>query len=139
MSIETELIDFFGNDAAVAGIIGNGDSPESYRIYPLRLPQGYTLPAISFQRISTDREHVIDDGPIGWAWARFQLDMWAETYAEVRQLAEAVRQALDGYNDEMGDVTVAGAFAEGERDLYEEQTEIYRVTQDYLIPYKETP
>ena len=139
MSIETELIDFFEGESSITAIIGNGDSPETCRVYPLKLPQGYTLPAISFQRISTDREHVIDDGPIGWAWARFQFDMWAETYAEARQLTEAVRQALDGYNNKMGSVTVAGAFAEGERDLYEEQTEIYRVTQDYLIPYKETP
>jgi hypothetical protein len=138
MSIETELIDFFVSESSVAAIIGNDDSPETCRIYPLRLPQGYILPAISFQRISTDREHVIDDGPIGWAWARFQFDMWAETYEEVRPLAEAVRQALDGHNNTMGSIMVAGAFAEGERDLYEEQTEIYRVTQDYLIPYKET-
>ncbi len=139
MSIETEIIDLLGNDATVAGLVGNDDSPETYRIYPLRLPQGYTLPAVSFQRVSTNRDHVIDDGPIGWAWARFQFDLWSETYTDVRDLSNAVRQALDGYNGTLGTITVPGIFIESERDLFDETTEFYRVTQDYLVPYSETP
>lgn len=110
----------------------------SSRIYPLRLPQGYTLPAISYQRISAERVHELS-GPTGWAWARFQLDCWSSSYSGVRSLAESVRQSLDGYKGILGGGShVGGIYIEGERDLFEEDAEIYRVTMDFLIPYKET-
>lgn len=63
----------------------------------------------------------------------------ANSYSDVRSLAEAVRQALDGYKGGLGGEThVGGIYIEGERDLFEADAEIYRVTMDYLIPYRGT-
>jgi len=132
MSIESGIVSVLRADGTVSGII-------STRIYPLKLKEGYALPALSYQRVSSVREHNIDVGPIGFAWARFQIDSWAESYTDVRSLAEAVRQCLDGYKGTMGGVNAGGICIKSERDLFEEGTEIYRVIQDYLIPYHEIP
>lgn len=132
MGIEIALRTLLVNDAAVAALAGS-------RVYPLRLPQNYTLPGISYQRISTARTHEIDIGPTGWAWARFQIDCWADSYGTVRSLAEATRQALDGYKGTSSSTHIGGMYIESERDLFEETTEIYRVTLDFLTPYIETP
>ncbi len=123
MSVETDFRGYLINDAMVSGLIGT-------RVYPLMMPQGFTLPAVTYQRVSSDREYDLTDGPVGWCWARFQLDCYADSFSGVRELAEAVRQALDWNN---------GITIEGERDLFEENTEVYRVTQDYLVPHSETP
>lgn len=140
MSIETGLRSHLINDATVAGLVATSDSPPAHRVHPLRLPQGFALPAVSYQRVSADRRHTITDGPTGWAWTRFQVDCWANTYTSVRDLAEAVRQALDGYKGDIGGENhVGGIYIEGERDLFEEDLEIYRVSLDFLIPYIETP
>lgn len=140
MSIETGLRPLLTNDAGVSALVATSDSPPRYRIYPMRLPQGYVLDAISYQRVSAERRHDITDGPIGWAFSRFQFDCWSGSYSGARDLAEALRQALDGYSGDLSDGThVGGIYIEGERDLFEEDTEIYRVSMDFLIPYKETP
>lgn len=131
MAIEVGLRNRLVNDTDVNNLV-------STRVYPLRLPQGYTLPAISYQRISAERIHEMSIGPIGWAWSRFQVDCWANSYGDVRSLAEAVRQSLDGFKGDLDSTHVGGIYIEGERDLFEENAEIYRVTMDFLIPYKET-
>lgn len=137
MSIETGLRTHLINDTDVAALVANSDSPTTYRIYPLRLPQGYTLPAISYQRISADRTHTLS-GPIGRVWPRFQVDCWAESYSTVRDLADKVRLALDGHKGSMGgESNVGGVHLMGEHDLFEEATEIHRVTLDFSIPYFE--
>jgi len=68
------------------------------RVYPVRLPQGATIPAVVYQRISTDpvRSH---SGNSGLATVRFQLSCWAETYDEASTIAEKIRTALHGKRD----------------------------------------
>ena len=130
MSIETGLYSRLTTDTDVSGVI-------STRAYPLRLPQGYTLPALSYQRISTDRVHELD-GVTGRAVARFQVDCWAETYQAVRDLANKVRLALDGHSGTLGSETgIGNIHLVSDRDLFEEDVEIYRATLDFQIQYTE--
>jgi len=133
MSIEEGIRYILINDTDVAALI-------SARVYPMLMPQGYTLPAIVYQRISVDRPHTLDQGPVGRAIGRFQVDCYAETYAAVNELANKVRLALDGFKGDMGSqsVSVGGIHLMSDRDLFEEATEIYRVTHDYFVPYFET-
>ncbi len=73
----------------------------STRMYPLRLPQNATMPAITYQIVSrTHEEHMT--GAAGLALARLQLDCYATTHAGSHALAEAVRASMHGYRGTMG-------------------------------------
>ena len=130
MEAEEAVRTILADDASVADLV-------SARIYPGRLPQGVTLPAIVYQRISAVRLNDLS-GPSGFARPRVQLDLWASTYSGVKALARVVRQALDGYSGEVDGFGVADAILDEELDLYEPGVDDYRVVQDYFIWHGET-
>jgi len=111
------------------------------RVYPLQLPQDTTLPAITYQRISTVRDHAME-APMTLPDARFQFDVWADNYLASKSIAELVRKKLNGYKGAAGGEEIQGAFLDSERDFYEKVsdiTDIYRVSMDFMIWYRETP
>lgn len=72
------------------------------RITPATDPvdkKGTVLPRITYQRISTKRMQS-NDGPTGLSSARVDLNLYAETYDQVQQLAEHVRRIFDGFAGE---------------------------------------
>ncbi len=82
-------------DADVAAIAGS-------RVWPMKLPQSATLPAVVYQRVSTTREDFGLRGPVGPTRSRVQLSCWAATFGEARQLWEAVHGALNGWSGYAG-------------------------------------
>jgi len=118
-------------DGTVSGLV-------STRIYPVKLPQSPDMPAITYSRVSGPRIQTIA-GPSGLAYPRVQVDSWASTYTGIKTLADAVRQALDGYSGTIASIRIGGIMMDGELDLYEPGVEEYRVTQDYIVWYDETP
>lgn len=129
MSLLTALRTYVLADAMVTALVG-------VRMYPRRLPQGPTLPAIAYQRIDTRREHDMD-GPDGLPRARVQLSIWAASVAAAEELAAAVRGRLDGYKGAWGSVTVGSCLCVGERDLDDPETGRNAVVQDYMIQWRE--
>lgn len=123
--IESGLRSYLINHPSVGSLVGT-------RVYPLTLPQGVVLPAITYQQISGPREQAYD-GPSALAHPRFQLDCWAETYGEAVGLARAVRQALDGYQGLMGGVAVRDVVIDNELDGYEPETALWRRTIDVIV------
>lgn len=128
MTIETELRSFVIADATVTGLIGD-------RMYPVRAPQAPVKPYITYQRVSGQRLHDLD-GALGWARPRFQLDCWATTYLGALTLAGAVRSRLNGFHGTLTTLRVA-ILLENSRDDYEEEPDLYRVIQDYIINHAE--
>ena len=90
MSIETEVRTRLTSDGTVSGLV-------STRIYPKRLPQNPTYPALTFGRVSGVRLHNLA-GVAGRGTPRIQIDSWAKTYLGAQALAAAVRASLDGFN-----------------------------------------
>lgn len=134
MSIETAIRSALINNAAVSALVGT-------RVYPMFLAQGYTLPAISYQRITGSRPREQSD-KTGRVNARFQVDCWADTYSGGRDLAGKVIECLDNHRGTLGTGTAAtddvGTIETiTERDDYNETVEVYRVILEFLIPYKE--
>jgi hypothetical protein len=129
VSIESNLYSFLSGKAAVTALV-------STRIYPLKLPQGYSLPAISYQRVSSPRLYALS-GTTGRLRARIQLDCWADTYSAVKGLADAVRGELNGHTGTFGSSTVDSLTLDAERDGFEEDTEVFRVLQEYIISHTE--
>jgi hypothetical protein len=134
MSIETAIRSALINDTDVSALIGT-------RVFPMLLAQGYALPAISYQRISGPRPRHTTDAT-GRVNAIFQIDCWAETYSQARDLSAKVITCLDNHRGTLGTGTAAmddvGTIENTmERDDYNTTVEIYRVILEFLIPYKE--
>lgn len=106
------------------------------RIYPLRLPDGPTYPAITYERVSATRDFVLA-GPGGRVNPRLRVHCWAETYAEAVALADAVRQAVNGHTGAMDGERVDHAELLSDNDLYEPDTRKYRRVLDFTLSHIE--
>lgn len=130
ITIEQGLYHFLTNTAGITALV-------STRIYPNKLPQTVTLPAITYQRISTPRIHTHDtSGKTGTAHPRFQFDAWGTSYASCKAVADAIRAALNGYRGTMGGadpVTVQGALIDDERYDNSPDTGMERIMSDFII------
>ena len=103
------------------------------RVYP-RLPQGVTFPAIRYQRITTNRPLTLD-GASGVVEVTVQVDCLATTYAEAKDLADAVRSILHAYVGAWGNLYARLVKLQTENDFYEQDGDdvTHWVTQRYQI------
>jgi hypothetical protein len=85
---EQAVFEHLAGDSAVRALAGD-------RLYPERLPQKATFPALTYTRIS-NLTSLTQDGPTGSERPRVEIDAWAETYGAAVTLAEAVKSALHG-------------------------------------------
>ncbi len=106
------------------------------RCYPATIPQNPEYPLVLYMKITGVRSHHLQ-GPSGSAHPRFQVEAWAATYAEVKALANAIREALDGYSGTVSGCKVRSILIQSERDSYESAVECHRVIQDYMIWHNE--
>lgn len=133
MTITEGLRSHLLGDPAIAALV-------VARIYPLRVPQKVTMPAIVLTLISDQREPHLR-GISGLARPRYQLDCWAQTYDGATALGALCRQRLDGFAGEWSDggsppvVVYAKVFFDTAQDQFE--TEILgglcRHSADYLV------
>lgn len=121
----SDLRTFVLADGTVAGLV-------ALRMYPSVLPQAPTLPAITYNTISAIRQNTMD-GPDGLPSKRIQIDSWGSTFAQAVSLADAIRQRLDGYRGTMGSTEIKGVFANTERQLYDPDPKLYRISMDFVI------
>ena len=126
--IESAIHYILVNDATVKAI--------TTRCYPVIIPQNPTCPLILFTKITGHRDHHLS-GPSGVAHPRFQIEAWAETYAGAKELADAIREALDGYSGTAKSTAIHSCLIDSERDVYESEIEVYRVIQDYFFWHEE--
>ena len=132
MNIEEALYSCLTSDAGVAALV-------STRIYPNVVPQDIALPAVAYQRISTTRV-MAHDGPTGVANARFQFTVSASTYSSARNVANAIRTALDGFSGLMGGqsgVKVEAVFVENDFDGYNQAGGEQVVRLDAVVIHQE--
>src|SRR5262245_32166531 len=112
----------------------------SSRVYPLEPPQAPTFPLLTYFVVDSVRVREITLGPAGKVRRRVQVDSFAETHSGAWALAEAVREALDGYRGGMGATEITSVDMENEFLLSENEAGtvgVYRVTQDFIIGHLE--
>jgi hypothetical protein len=130
ITIEEGLTAFLSANAGLTTLIGG-------RVYLMRIPQGATLPCLTYQRISTPRVLTHDtSGSAGTAHPRFQFDAWGTTYTAVKGIADAARAALNGYTGTMGSsnpVTVQAALIDDESPEFAPDVKLWRVRMDFII------
>lgn len=127
--VEAGLRSYLTTHPEVSALVGT-------RVYPLALPQGVTLPAVTYQLIASVRQPAYD-GIARLTQARFQIDCWAETYASLVQLARAVTGALDGYEGPLGDAVAHEVRIVSAVDGREPETALWRRTIDVTVWYSE--
>lgn len=84
--LEADVRTFLLAQPTVTALIGT-------RFYPLRLPQGPTFPAVTYQTIF-GTSLVTHQGAADYGRRRLQLDCWAQSYAVAVAIKEAIREAL---------------------------------------------
>jgi hypothetical protein len=68
----------------------------SHRIYATQAPQGRPLPAVVYSRETNSRDEFLSlDNTAAFARATYSVSALAETFSESRNLARAIRRALE--------------------------------------------
>lgn len=135
--IRSGLFAFLAADASIAAVVTEGGIS---RIFPVVLPQGVAKASIVYTKISGEGDYTMR-GPTGYARPRFQIDAWAPTIDAATSLANLIKDALDGFTGAVGGganaVFVQGVFCAGEREDYDDASELFRVSRDYIIHHEE--
>lgn len=142
MLIEEALFNLLSNDSRITAITAQ-------RIYPVTLPEfqkspaAPSYPALVFALQARERLGSHDE-PVDLVESRFEMSCLGQQYFAVKQLADAVRLALNGQAGALQalyGMEVAGISLEGERDDYVfdevESLSLYYVPMDFLIQHKE--
>ena len=132
MQIEQAVLKELLADSGVTDLI-------SERLYYVKAPQDVVKPYVIFFKASGPREYS-HDGVSALARPRFQFSCFATTYYEAKQIAEAIRAAIEAFNGIMGGAggaEVGSCFCINESDIYEDNTQLFHVAVDYLIWHKE--
>lgn len=130
--LETALYEYLTADGNISALVDD-------RVYPNRLPEGSTIPAISWNRVSARRINTFDqfDDYDAWVTARIQVNCWAYNAQEAMEVGEAVVLALSGYDGDMSGQLVGSSFVDNEMDIYEAPTKFHRRVLDFLISYED--
>lgn len=133
-SPEMVLHNAITSDASVTSHVG-------HRVYPHLASSADELPFISWRRVSIRREQTLG-GPMGVPAVQVEYLIFAESYLESRQIADAVRAVLDGFTGSFDNTTVRQTLLDAEDDQAvaldgSEVPNAYAVSQTYEIMWQE--
>jgi hypothetical protein len=134
-SPERLLADQLKAAPAVAEIVGD-------RVYPVLAPASAAIPFITWRRQAVQREMTLS-GPLGMPTVTLAVDMYAETYEAVRELADRCRATLDGFGGSLGNfISVRNVSLLNESDGFVQLAggdlpPVYSVTQTYTVLWQE--
>lgn len=135
-SPEIVVADALANDPDVSLVMGD-------RIYPVIAPATAALPFATWRRQAVVRESTLGNQPMGLVTVTLALELYAETYETVRELADRCRRKLDGWGTAVSDsVSVRHVALQNESDGFIQLAggdlpPVYAVTQTYTILWQE--
>lgn len=111
------------------------------RVYPVISPTTATRPYAVYRRHSIQREQSFS-GPIGHPKVFVDFSIYADTYEEAVDTADAVRRSLDGESGVVGGVFIQSVWLEDESDDYvqlagSEMPPLYSVSMTFGVIWKE--
>jgi hypothetical protein len=118
---EAFLFQRLTSQTAVSSLVGN-------RVYPMYAKQGEALPLIIYQRTGVERPQSLA-GNVGNPVITLQLTTYGTSYTNVKQIARAVRLAVDGWTGTTAGVTIQRTTLESEADGMEAPSD------DQMLPY----
>lgn len=129
MSFYQDLYTYMQTQAGLTALV-------STRMYPLKLPQNATVPALTYQKIARPREYS-HSGDSNLANPTYQFDCWAKTHEAAVTVAVQVEAAFTGFSGTMGSETVYAAFISNVIDDIEPDTALYRQIVDVEFWHKD--
>lgn len=114
---EADVIARLDADAAIAALIGN-------RYFPIEAPRDTPLPYAVYHTVDTDPDPTLKGR--GLDSVILQIEVYAQKYIESRAIADAMRDALDGWQEDPPAAICNFAFA-GAHDGAGEFDETQRV------------
>ena len=111
-------------DATVSGYLGT-------KVFPVMAPMGTSLPHATYQRIGVSREPSLN-GPTGEPVVTVHVTTFASSYYDLKQIARAIRLAIDGYTGIYGNCTIQRTNLTRELDGAEMPTDD-RMLPDYYV------
>lgn len=125
MTFEADLKAWLQADAGITALVDD-------RITPQPLPQGTTKPAITYLIVAEDPQSDLDGEDGALLEVRPQIDCWALNQADVRALAELVRERMKTAS--FSPIPVPGSsFGD-----YEPQTKQHRFSRDFTCWHRLT-
>lgn len=121
-------------DASVAALIGT-------RIYPVLAPASAQMPLVTWRRSGIQRQQTLSR-PMGMPRVTVEFSIYGVTYENAREIADAMRQVLDGYGGAEGTTTVNQTSLENESDDFvtlagADLPPVYQITQSYDVWWQE--
>lgn len=113
-----------------------------FRVYPIVAPVSAALPFAVYQRAVIERNQTLSV-PVGVPRVSVQVDTYAATYEQAREIADALRENLDGWAGSAYGVEVKHVALESERDGFvqldgSELPPVYQITQTFDVSWQET-
>jgi hypothetical protein len=113
-----------------------------YRTYPVLAPMSAALPFVTYQRSLIERNQTLNL-PVGVPRVSVEMATYAATYEAAREVADALRSALDGWSGSAYGVEVKHVALETERDGFvqldgSELPPVYQITQTFDVAWQET-
>lgn len=103
-------------------------------MFPQTIPQGTSPPAITYS-LDFDERDPLFDGPGDLKQALIDTSAWHTDHAAAHALADAVETALANYRGTFGTKTAEHIRLARKFELFESDTGLYRVSQQFLIAY----
>ena len=131
-------------EAAIRDVILSNEEMSSLvgtRVYPVIAPATVDTPFVVYRRAAIKREATFT-GPMGNPTVSVEFQMMADTYETVRNLADTLRGAIDGWTGMVDDVLIHQTFLQQEYDHFAqlqgaEMPPVYCVSQVYDLIWKE--
>ncbi len=127
MSIEADMMTYILTRTAITNLI-------AARIYNQKLPNDATLPAITYNRISSPRSRT-HSGDSNLSKPRIQYSCWGTTPISVMNLADAFEDEFKSFSGTAGSSTVYATIVENRLSLIDTESKYYHIPIDLMIQY----
>jgi len=128
--IATAIHSRLTNDTTLTGKLGGS-------VYPFKAPQGVDKPYITYQLVNlSERPHAMPSDP-ALVVDRYQVDIWGLSYSAVLDVDNEVQRLLSRWRGVANSVNVSSVLHVDRRDFFEDDTELYRRSNDYEIAWME--
>lgn len=129
MTIDAVLYTRLSGYAPLAALVGN-------RIYPDVAPQGVEVPFVVRRLIDEQRESGMG-ADLGLVAARHQFDVFGATHASRRSVMDALRAALQRWENLGSSPRVFDVLIVSRQELFDGETELYRGILDVTVHHSE--
>jgi hypothetical protein len=138
MSIEGAIAEWMENDSNP----GNTKPLTNGRVYAVELPHEPRYPAVTITQVSIPEDETDHDGNTVFQTARIQIDVYAGTLSEARNISDLLKTGFSGLHNSQigagnpdGGLFVFSCFRDNEFVTKEPEIKRWRITHDFLISF----